>query len=74
MVVASAGGAAELFDDKVDAIGYHPGDAGELASRLEELVTDRPQREALAASARVAALDRFSPARMAGAFREVYAG
>ena len=74
VVVASAGGAAELFDDKVDAIGYHPGDAGELASRLEELVTDRPQREALAASARVAALDRFSPARMAGAFREVYAG
>jgi len=74
VVVASGGGAAELFDDKVDAIGYHPGDAGELASRLEELVIDRPQREALAASARAAALDRFSPARMAGAFREVYAG
>ena len=74
VVVAHAGGAAELFADNVEAIGYHPGDAGELARRLEALVTDQRRRDALAQCARAAALARFSPARMAGAFREVYAG
>ena len=41
VVAARAGGAAELFDDGVDAIGHTPGNAAELAERLEELVIDR---------------------------------
>ena len=74
VVAARAGGAAELFRDRVDAIGYTPGHAAELADRLEELVVDAVRREAIAASARSAAIDRFSPERMAQAFREAYAG
>jgi glycosyltransferase involved in cell wall biosynthesis len=74
VVAARAGGAAELFRDRVDAIGYTPGDAAELASRLEELVVDAVRRETIAASARSTAIDRFSPERMARAFREAYAG
>jgi glycosyltransferase involved in cell wall biosynthesis len=74
VVAARAGGAAELFDDRVSAVGYTPGDAAELAARLEELVMDAPGRDAMAAIARSAAIDRFSPERMARAFREAYAG
>jgi glycosyltransferase involved in cell wall biosynthesis len=74
VVAARAGGAAELFHDRVDAIGYTPGDAVELADRLEELVADAVRRETIAASARSTAIDRFSPERMARAFREAYAG
>lgn len=74
VVAARAGGAAELFRDRVDAIGYTPGNATELADRLEELVADAVRRETIAASARSTAIDRFSPERMAQAFREAYAG
>ncbi len=74
VVAARAGGAAELFDDRVSAVGYTPGDAAELAARLEELVMDAAGRDAIAARARCTAIDRFSPERMARAFREAYAG
>jgi glycosyltransferase involved in cell wall biosynthesis len=74
VVAARAGGAAELFDDRVSAVGYTPGDAGELADRLEELVVDAARRDEIAATARSTAIDRFSPERMARAFREAYAG
>jgi glycosyltransferase involved in cell wall biosynthesis len=74
VVAARSGGAVELFDDRVSAVGYTPGNAGELADRLEELVVDAARREAIAATARTAAIERFSPERMAQAFREAYAG
>ena len=74
VVAARAGGAAELFRDRVDAIGFTPGNAAELADRLEELASDATRRETIAASARSSAIDRFSPQRMARAFREAYAG
>ena len=73
VVAARGGGAAELFDDRVSAVGYTPGDAAELAARLAELVVDATRRDAIAATARSAAIDRFSPERMARAFREAYA-
>ena len=74
VVAARSGGAAELFDDGVTALGYPPGNAEALAASLAQLIQDRPGRDALAASARRAALERFAPGRMAMAFREVYAG
>ena len=74
VVAALAGGAAELFDDRVSAVGYTPGNAVELADRLEELVVDGARRDVIAATARSTAIDRFSPERMARAFREAYAG
>jgi glycosyltransferase involved in cell wall biosynthesis len=72
VVAARGGGAAELFDDGVTAIGYPTGDARVLAERLADLIRNRAQRDALALGARRAALERFSPMRMARAFREVY--
>jgi glycosyltransferase involved in cell wall biosynthesis len=74
VVAACGGGAAELFDEGTTALGYAPGDGEALAGRLAELIQDRARRERLASSARHAALDRFSPERMAASFRELYAG
>lgn len=74
VVAARTGGAAELFDDRIHALGHAPGDAAELADRLEELVSDPSLRAALGARARTAACARFAPDRMAAEFREAYAG
>jgi glycosyltransferase involved in cell wall biosynthesis len=74
VVAASAGGASELFDDGVNAVGHVPGDAGDLAAKLDELVADRSRRAALGAAAREAACCRFDPRRMAAEFREAYFG
>ena len=74
LVAVNAGGAAELFEDGVDALGYAGGDAAELADRLRELIRDPDRRAALAASARRHACERFKPQRMAREFREVYLG
>jgi glycosyltransferase involved in cell wall biosynthesis len=74
LVAARAGGAAELFEDGVNGLAYTPGDAGELAARIEELIDSPARRGALGAAARDAACVRFTPARMAAEFREAYAG
>jgi glycosyltransferase involved in cell wall biosynthesis len=74
VVAARAGGASELFDDGVNAVGHVPGDAGDLAAKLDELVADRSRRAALGAAAREAAWRRFDPRRMAAEFREAYFG
>ena len=74
VVAARSGGAAELFDDRVTAIGHTAGDAGELAARLDELISDASLRRRVGAAARSAALRRFAPARMAAEFGEVYEG
>jgi glycosyltransferase involved in cell wall biosynthesis len=74
VVAARAGGAAELFEDCVTAIGYRSGDAGELAERLNGLVSDASRRLTIGAAARLAAARRFAPERMAAEFREVYEG
>jgi glycosyltransferase involved in cell wall biosynthesis len=74
LVAVKAGGAAELFEDGVDALGYAAGNAAELADRLRELIGDPERRAALAASARKRASEKFTPERMAREFREVYLG
>lgn len=74
VIAASAGGARELFDDGVDALGHRMGDVEDLARQLRRLVQDRPLRESLGRAARATAVRRFSAARMATEFREVYAG
>ena len=74
VVASRSGGAAELFDDRVTAIGHTAGDAGELASKLDELISDASLRQRVGAAARCAAHQRFAPARMAAEFGEVYEG
>lgn len=74
VVAVRAGGAAELFEDGVDAVGFSPGNAAELAGRIATLVADPAARARLGAAARARASQAFSPERMAAEFREVYAG
>jgi glycosyltransferase involved in cell wall biosynthesis len=64
VVVAKAGGAVELFDDGVDALGVTPSSAEALATALMPLIVSPERREALARNARASAVERFSRSRL----------
>lgn len=74
VVAVRAGGARELFEDGVDALGHRMGDADDLARQLRRLVEDTTLRESLGRAARATAIRRFSAGRMAAEFRQVYVG
>lgn len=74
VIAVTAGGAAELFEDRRTAVGVPPHDAAALAARIQELGADPSLRARLGAAAREAACRMFSADRMAREFREVYAG
>lgn len=74
VVAVRAGGASELFEDGVDALGHGMGDVQDLARQLRRLVQDTTLRERLGRSARATAVKRFSAGRMAAEFRQVYVG
>ena len=63
VIVAQAGGAAELFTAGADAVGVPPGDAAALASAIRQLIHDPEARQRLAAHARRTAVERFSRQR-----------
>ncbi|WP_435022518.1 glycosyltransferase family 4 protein (plasmid) [Tundrisphaera sp. TA3] len=73
VVVAEAGGAAELFTPGHDGLGHTPGDAEGLASAIAALAGDPGLRRRLGANARRTAIERFSPDRFAGEIAAVYA-
>lgn len=62
-VVSRAGGAAELFDEGVDALGFTPENRDDLVRTLVKLVTDPNLRERLGSAARETATAKFSPER-----------
>jgi glycosyltransferase involved in cell wall biosynthesis len=66
VVAMSDGGAAELFQDEVDALGGLPGDPADLARAITRLVDDPALRERLGTAGRASALARFDRARLAG--------
>jgi glycosyltransferase involved in cell wall biosynthesis len=72
VVVARAGGAAELFTPDHDAVGVPPGDAAALAAALADLIADPARRQALAEAAVVSsarfARDPLGP-RVLAAYR-----
>jgi len=72
VVVARAGGAAELFHDGRQAIGVAPSDPEALAGAIEDLVSDPGRRERLGQAAREAAVARFSRARLATDMLPIY--
>lgn len=72
VLVAKAGGAAELFEDGVSALGCEPGNAAALASAISGLIGDRAQREALGQGGRAEAVKRFDRARLAEEWGRVY--
>jgi glycosyltransferase involved in cell wall biosynthesis len=72
-VVASRdSGAAELYADGVDAVCVASRIPEDLANAVSALVADAPRRVRLGVAARVAAVERFSRARLASQVLRVY--
>jgi glycosyltransferase involved in cell wall biosynthesis len=74
VVVAAAGGAAELFTDESDALGHAPGEVDSLARRIQELAADAGLRRRLGTNARETALQRFSLDRFHREIAWLFAG
>src|SRR5205085_4684252 len=72
VVVSEAGGAVEVFDAGVSALGHTPGDAAQLAERITLLATDRDLRARLGARARATAERRFNRTRLAAELIPIY--
>lgn len=74
VVVSNEGGAAELFADDVDAVGFTPRDPRSLADAILALSEDRERRARLGARARASAVEKFSRERLGLQVAEVYRG
>jgi glycosyltransferase involved in cell wall biosynthesis len=74
VLVARAGGAAELFTHGVDAVGFPPGDVPALARVVGELVRDARLRQRLGDNARRTAVRRFSCQRLGPQVLDAYRG
>ncbi|MGE5813184.1 MAG: glycosyltransferase family 4 protein [Acidobacteriota bacterium] len=72
IVVAMAGGAAELVRHGVDAIEYPPGDDAALARAIAALVEDAECRNRLGEEARRTATRAFDARRLGPELRRVY--
>jgi glycosyltransferase involved in cell wall biosynthesis len=71
VLVANAGGAAELFQHGENAVGYEQGSSGALAAAMAQ-VLDVNARQALSVGARAHALAQFSRKRLTGELLAVY--
>lgn len=71
VIVARAGGAAELFDDGANALGVEPGSAAKLADAMIRML-DPGLRARLGHSAREHALANFGRERLAAELLSVY--
>lgn len=67
VVVARAGGAAELFEEGRSGLGYRPGDAGELAEKITVLCRDEELRLRVGAAGRERAERSYAADVSAGA-------
>ena len=72
VVVSRAGGASELIEPGVNALAFNPGEAAELAQRIEELARDANLRERLGRAGRSMAEQRFHRRRMASELAPIY--
>ena len=72
VIVANAGGAAELFSDGVDAVGVAPGDPKALSEAILRLAGSPELRRRLGEQARQTAVRRFDRRRVAEEVLAVY--
>jgi glycosyltransferase involved in cell wall biosynthesis len=72
VVASRAGGARELTESGVNALGHEPGDAAGLARRIEELALDGDLRQRLGRAGRSTAERYFSRGRLASELTPVY--
>ena len=72
VIVANAGGAAELVTPDLDALVHTPGDAADLAAKIAALASDASLRGRIGKAARVTAERDFDRARLATELVPVY--
>ena len=72
VIVSRAGGAAELIESGVNALGFTPGDASALARCIEDLARNPALRQRLGVSGRSTAEQRFHRRRMASEMTPIY--
>ena len=72
VVVSAAGGAAELFEEGADGLGFAPGNADELSKVIRRLLDDQTLRHTVGARARKSAVERYSRARYGREMLSVY--
>jgi glycosyltransferase involved in cell wall biosynthesis len=72
VIVAQAGGAAELFTHQKDAIGVLPGDSTALSAAIVELIDNPSHRIALGIAGRITVIDRFNRDRLGARIITVY--
>ncbi|OLE54043.1 MAG: hypothetical protein AUG51_10445, partial [Acidobacteria bacterium 13_1_20CM_3_53_8] len=59
VIVSEAGGASEIVEPGINALGHKPGSTGQLAERIMELAADKGLRERLGRAGRRTAEQRF---------------
>lgn len=72
VIASDAGGAAEVFETDINALGHPPGDAARLAESISLLASDPTLRARLGKAARATAEKRFSRARLATELIPIY--
>lgn len=72
VIVANAGGAAELVNNYEDAIAVPPGDVQALAQALIQLIRNPQMRQELGRNARRTAIEKFNRDRMADELLTLY--
>lgn len=72
VIASDAGGAAEVFETEVDALGHPPGDAARLAESITLLAGDPGLRARLGAAGRATAERRFSRTRLGQELIPIY--
>jgi glycosyltransferase involved in cell wall biosynthesis len=72
VIASDAGGAAEVFETDINALGHPPGDAARLAESISLLASDPGLRARLGAAGRATAERRFSRARLATELIPIY--
>ena len=72
VIASEAGGAAEVFETEIDALGHPPGDATRLAESITLLAADPSLRARLGKAARATAERRFSHVRLATELIPIY--
>jgi glycosyltransferase involved in cell wall biosynthesis len=73
VIVAGAGGAAELFRHDQDALGFPPGDATALAEVMHRLIQDPALRDRLGVQARRTVVQRYNSGDLGPKILEAYA-
>jgi glycosyltransferase involved in cell wall biosynthesis len=72
VIASRAGGAEEIFEEGVTALGHRPEDAADLASQIETLANDSALRSRLGVQGREAVSRRFQASAMASRFAQTY--